>query len=400
MNGWASRTALVFLLLLALVPAALAAEAEPKPQGPWLKTKYGVTLYGYFKLDVAYDDSRMNQGNYARWVEPETQSGDDNQSNITANQTRFGLKFDTEERHPVRTRGQVEADFYGAGPAENKPELLLRHAFLELEWPEKEIRLLAGQTSDVMSPLNPPVLNYTVNWWCGNIGYRRPQVRFTKGFKGAKDAKYTLDLALARNIGHDGPFDPGDTGEDEGVPALQGRFAFAVPLGKEWTGSFGFSGHEGGEEWDLDATGNNVELDSSSIGFDFSIKQGDKLGFTGEIFDGKNLDSYLGGIGNGIVVPAAGGAPTEISSTGGWVNIGFVPRKKTTVNFGAGADAPDQEDLPQGYRSRNNDIWGNVLYDLTPATRLGLELSYWETSYKGQDKANDMRMQGSFIFNF
>ncbi len=34
-------------------------------------------------------------------------------------------------RHPVRTRGQLEVDLYGAAP-ENKPELMIRHAFLEI----------------------------------------------------------------------------------------------------------------------------------------------------------------------------------------------------------------------------------------------------------------------------
>ena len=41
--------------------------------------------------------------------------------------------------------------------------------------------ILGGQTWDVISPLNPRSLNYSVYWWAGNIGYRRPQVRLTKG---------------------------------------------------------------------------------------------------------------------------------------------------------------------------------------------------------------------------
>ena len=399
MKGWTRTLALVCLVAAALAAPLLAAEGEKAAEpGPWLKTKYGVSLYGFFKLDLVYDDSRMNQGDYARWVEPE-EGGSDNQSNITANQSRFGLKFDTEERHPVRTRGQVEVDLYGAAP-ENKPELMIRHAFLEVEWPESDVRLLAGQTFDVISPLNPPVINYTVNWWCGNIGYRRAQLRYTKGFHRDGKARYNVEVALARNIGHDAPFDPGDTGEDEAMPSVQGRFSFAIPMGPDRNGTFGFSGHVADEEWDYAATGESYHLDSSSLNFDFKISMSPKWGFQGEFFHGTNLDAYLGGIGNGLNVPAAGGAPAEIGATGGWLNVGGTPFPKWTMNFGAGVDDPDDADLTAGMRSRNRNVYGNFWYDLTPAAKVGFELSQWDTSYRSAKGADDWRFQGAFLFNF
>ncbi|TRZ55560.1 MAG: hypothetical protein D4S02_17615, partial [Rhodocyclaceae bacterium] len=50
-------------------------------------------LYGKIKADAAFDTSRTNTGNFARWVEHESTNRDDHEMNITANETRLGLKF-------------------------------------------------------------------------------------------------------------------------------------------------------------------------------------------------------------------------------------------------------------------------------------------------------------------
>ena len=71
--------------------------------------------------------------------------------------------------------GKVEIDFQRQIDVENKASLLLRHAYVEVK--DDEFRLLAGQTWDVISPLCPGVLFYSVGWDGGNIGYRRPQFR-------------------------------------------------------------------------------------------------------------------------------------------------------------------------------------------------------------------------------
>ena len=98
----------------------------------------------------------------------------------------------------IQTGGRVEIDFYGGG-AENKSNPMMRHAYLNLDWPKDKFSILAGQTSDVISPLFPDTLNYTVGWWVGNIGYRRPQIRLTKSYTLDKDMELKLEGALAQN---------------------------------------------------------------------------------------------------------------------------------------------------------------------------------------------------------
>ena len=55
--------------------------AAPQSTGAQIKnfveTKYGVKMYGYLKLDMSYDDSRVTQGNYALYAASEQMNGEE-----------------------------------------------------------------------------------------------------------------------------------------------------------------------------------------------------------------------------------------------------------------------------------------------------------------------------------
>lgn len=155
------------VLLATLPPRGVGAQTDA-PELSW---------YGYVKLDASWDESLVNAGNFARWAESTESFEERAHFNLTGRQTRLGFRA-TEDRGGVALTGKVEVDFCGGG-AENKNSLQMRHAYVEAVWPSGW-RVLAGQTSDVISPLNPATLNYTVAWWAGNTGYRRPQLRVTK----------------------------------------------------------------------------------------------------------------------------------------------------------------------------------------------------------------------------
>jgi len=353
--------------------------------------KVAVDLYGYIKLDVAYDSSRTSTGNYARWVESEATNEDDDQFNMTARQSRLGVKIDTKEIAGVKGSGRVEVDFYEGG-SENKNTLMLRHAVVKLDWPRSNFNILAGQTSDVISPLVPFTLNYPVAWWSGNIGYRRPQVRLTKRFAYDNGSKFKIEGALARTIGDDWGFDPGDTGEDSGFPTLQGRAALTLPQGAV----LGLSGHWGEEEYDSANTGSGHDFDTWSANIDLALPVNDALTLKGEVFTGKNLDAYLGGIAQGVNRTLL----SEIESTGGWLALGIKASDKWSFNFGGGMDNPDNADLNAGDRTRNASYWGNVVYDINEFAQVGVELSSWRTKYKGQKDGDSLRAQSSLTYKF
>ena len=359
-----------------------------------------LTPYGYIKWDASYDDSELDPGNFGRWVDSEAGQDNDDQFNMTANQTRLGLRINTRDDSYIKSSGLVEVDFFGNGTAENKPGILVRHAYAKLDWPEERFSILAGQTWDVISPLNPYTLNYSVQWWAGNIGYRRPQIRATKSFTVNGDVDLKVEGAITRNIGFSDsgtfPNIADDAGEDSGVPGLQGRVSTTFPLLGYRPTTIGFSGHWAKEEIDINAAGRHRDFDSWSVNLDVTQPINKWLTIKGELFSGENLSSYLGGIGQGINTTRM----SEIRSRGGWVAASLGPWDKWNFNLGVSIDDPKNNDLNTGNRSFNRAIFGNAIYSINRSTQLGFELSQWNTDYKGQRDADAVRAQTSLIYKF
>jgi len=385
---------------LKTMKAVLEKDASGKDSGQtWLgiETSLRMKLYGYIKADAAWDSARTSVGDYARWVESEGGRNKDEQFNLTARQTRLGLWIYGPEDENVKTSGRLEIDFYG-GNSENKPEPMMRHAYLKIDWIKERFSILAGQTSDVFSPLVPTTLNYAVAWWAGDIGYRRPQIRLTKGMTVCKDVDVEIAGAIARTIGHDnGVFGPGDTGEDYCMPGFQGRVGVTFPLIGEKKTVVGVSGHMAKEEYDLDASDHAKELWSWSANLDITQPILDWLTVKGELFTGSNLDAYLGGIGQGIDVPTLG----EVDTCGGWAAASLGPWDQWRFNVGASVEAVNGEDVTTaGARTVNRSIFGNVIYAVNDHASIGFEVSQWHTEYKDQDDGDSLRLQTSFTYKF
>lgn len=353
-------------------------------------------LYGYVKLDAAYDTARTSIGDYARWVESEELSADDDQLNITARQTRLGLRLAGPRGGALETGGRVEIDFYGGG-AENKSIPMMRHAYLELAWPASRWSVLAGQTSDVISPLVPSTVNYTVAWWQGNIGYRRPQVRATKRLGAPGESELELTLAATRSItGYVTEFTPeGDSGADEGYPSAQGRVGLSVPVGQGRAATFGLSGHWGREEIDQDTSGSCEHAESWSVNLDAKVPLGPDVELQAELFSGANLAAYLGGIGQGLDADDA-----EIAASGGWLAGTWRVAPRWSLGLGWGIDDPEDGDVPAQGRTRNQLWFANVEHRLDDAARLAFELAWLDTDYRDQAAGDALRAQLAFLYAF
>ncbi len=376
------------------------AEAKPAPpkEPPAKKNIWSnldVQLYGYVKGDASRDSSRTNPGNYVLYVDSEATKRNDAEFNLTANQTRLGMNISGPESETMKASGKIEFDLYGNYASENKAKLQMRHAFMIFAWPKSDLALLAGQTSDVVSPLVPNTLNYTVLWDAGNVGYRRPQFRLTKGLPLGEKTSVKLEGAIARTIGRTDPTNS-ETGEDAGFPTVQGRASVTFPFVGPKPAVIGFSGHSGREEYDLDATGRNMDFDTWSVCLDVAVPVLKWLTFQGELFSGENLDGYFGGIGQGVNTTTL----EEVRSKGGWIAASLGPWSKWSFNVGAGADDVNADDVTVGARTLNSSIFGNVIYSWTKHAQAGFELSRWNTHYRGPGDADDMRAQLSFIYTF
>jgi hypothetical protein len=373
--------------------------------------KEGLTPYGHIKFDASYDEARIDPGNYARWVESEATRENDPQFNTTANHSILGLLFHGDEYGRTRTYARVEVDFYGGG-AENGSNIMMRHAYVEISWPESDFSILAGQTNDVVSPLTPGTLNYSAAWWAGDIGYWRPQLRFTKGFRWGNQSRLVFEAAAVRTIGDPLTYSPGDTGEDAAIPSFQGRVAVTFPMAGQ-KAVLGFSGHSGKEEYDYDAANNSEQLDSWSTNVEWVLPLSGTVAVRGEWWQGENLDAYLGGIAQGVVIETGTGKYTDgknlegdyvgswgVQSTGGWAGLEFGPYESWRFGFGASYDDPEDADLVDGSRSRNQSWYGNVRYSISKAVQMGFEYSQWNTEYKNQPDGDSYRLQHSILYNF
>jgi len=359
--------------------------------------------YGFIKLDASYDDSRTNYGNFVFFIPNESTHKDDNEFNITARQTRLGMHIIAPDIYDWKAWGRIEIDFYGDGARhENKGAPLLRHAFVQLE--KGNFSLLAGQTSDLISPLYPNTLNYVVGWTAGNIGYRRPQLRATYVHPFNEDTKLISALAIARSTGtvnEDLDLDLQNDGEDAGFPTVQARVALATKIFTRKHTVFGVNGHYGEEEIDWKVRpifpGTRQErVKSWSVNGDLDIPLTEKVALKGEAFVGYNLDDYLGGVLQGV------NSTTQevVKTAGGWMQLSYKHSDKWKYHLGFGIDDPKNNDLSSGMRSRNSFYFGNVVYSLIPPVDIGLEYSHWETEHKNRSTGIDNRIQTSIIYKW
>lgn len=363
-----------------------------------------IQIYGNIRLDASYDSSQVEPGNFIKWVKRETANKEDNQFDMTANQTRLGMRVTGPEDGQIKSSGLVEIDFYGSGGGENTAHPRMRHAYMKLEWPVERFEILAGQTWDVVSPLNPYTLNDTVVWYAGNIGYRRPQLRLTKSYALSKDVDLKLEGAAARTIGRRDSSTSIDSGSNAGYPSLQARTSLTFPWFGPKPTTVGVSGHWAREEYDPSTSPAHPQKKFESWSANLDVMQPiyKWLSLKGEIFTGLNLDAYAGGIGQGVRNTASG-YDKEIASKGGWAAFELGPWDKWRFNVGAGIDSPNGDDLAGGtgdIRTQNHTIFGNMIYSITKNAEVGLELSHWRTEYKGSGDADAVRAQTSFMYKF
>lgn len=391
--------------------------SELQGKKPPARSKYNMDYYGYLKGDMSKDDSEVSvNGNFCRWVNRENLIADDSHFNVTANESRFGFNLNGPQDGKTNVKGNLEFDLFGGERPDNRSNVALRHAYIRIDWPEDEWALMAGQTWDLLGFGVPSTLNYTACWWAGNIGYRRPQLRLSKSFTYDKEHKLVIEGGAFRTIGNAGPFTLNDTGDDASSPSLQGRIAYTFPGFCKKPTSFAVSGLSGKEEVDSSAIGGDFQVKCSAVAFNLDLPIADKVLLKGEYWTGKNLDTYLGGIGQGVVMTNATGTKAidgtglagtynitdvqTIKARGRWLNLQLGPFGKWNYGLGYSNDDPKDDILINGARCENTSKWLNAVYNLNEAVTMGLELMRSETDYIGFNEATNNRIQSSVIYRF
>lgn len=358
---------LVIAIIAVLLAVPAAAGEEPA---------YGFKFSGFFKADASYDDASIYPGNYRLWVNPYGEAKDD-EFYLTANESRLGFDFWWKEPS-FTTSAKLEFDFYGLAAAENKSQLMIRHAYVQMKG--ERWSFLAGQTWDIISPLNPRTVNYSVLWTQGNIGYRRPQMRGAFWAPMGDAATIKLDAGVSRNISGDLDGDKMDDGADSGLPAAQGRLGLDSKFGDGHAAAIGAWGHFGQSAYGPE---DSLTIDSWSVGADVSLTIGKRVTLMGEFFTGQALGQYLGGVSQSTT-PMNEALPAR----GGWGMIGLKAADRITLNLGYGFDDPDETewkvpDDGEAYtlKDMNSEFFGNLVYDITGNVQAMFEIALCKTEY-------------------
>jgi hypothetical protein len=286
------------------------------------------------------------------------------------------------------SNARVEIDFHGDFVTENRAAVLLRHAYWEVQ--NNKYRFLIGQNWDVISPLNPGTLSYSVGWMAGNIGFRRAQIRFDQFFHPTKSVEVAAQVSINQDIVTDFPTNAGVRRESSDWPVIEGRLGLTMTKEAESAEflKLGFSGHIGETGFDFLTAGpppqylppiDDARFRTWSLNFDFWAVFGNRTGLQGEIFTGANLSMFLGGIGQGVCPCLR----VPIRSKGAWVDIWYNWSPDSRSHFGYGLDDPDNNDSLFG-RTYNQFLFANISHDVSKHLTTGFEVSAWMTHYQDQ----------------
>ena len=369
---------LTFALLLVLLSAGTATTGETR-------------FYGFIRLDAILDDSRLSHHQFPNWVlseDPSRGGENDGHFGMHPRLTRMGVKFKPVELGNDRSlHGVIETDFQNGG-SESRQILRMRHAYFNLRM--GAFHFLAGQTWDLISPLYPAANIDGLMWNTGNLGDRHPQARLTY-----KPAGGPLNAAVA--LGQTGAVDRKDldgNGVLDGSEAMQPFVQARVGLALEKIEA-GAWFHRGAEET-ADPVGGESSFTSTVAGVDASVSLGSRLSVEGEGWSGSNLSDIRGGIGQGINLETG----EEISSSGGWAHLGVRPADGWKLFAGAMIDAPDEDDVPQGGRIRNQALYLVGHYRPWKNFQAGLEYINWKTEYKGLEAGTANRVDLHFTYYY
>jgi len=368
--------------------------STPQPVPPSPKPRFN--FYGFLRLDAIYDSSITNNAQTPFYVlspsNPNVGGAGNSVFTMHPRLSRLGLNISAPPGAIKNgsVTGKFEVDFQNGGglTAESRPLPRIRHAYIQVQ--KGSNSWLFGQTWDLISPLFPSPNDDTLMWNAGNLGDRRPQIRYTY-------APRTTPFNAAVALGLTGAVDAQDLdangvrdGENSGLPNVQARFGW-----KRSNLDAGIWGHYAWEKT-TKAIAGKTRFNSYSAGLDAKWQPTRKWDLMSEIWTGSNLSDFRGGIGQGINATTGDG----IRSRGGWIEPGYHVTPKYRVAVGYTLDDPVGADVPMGGRTRNSAIYLHNQWQLPANLEIGANYLYWTTQWKGQDTGIDNRFNWFIQENF
>jgi hypothetical protein len=352
-------------------------------------SRFPVKIFGTVHADVFANSATPNWLDIPNLVNAAPADGHTGTFSATLRQTRLGFTADGPTLGRVRTSAVVAMDFFGGipgfqtGQVMGLPRLLVAYARLDGEKTAAEI----GQDHMILSPRDPTSLAafaFPLLFRSGNLYLRAPQVRVERAITSHLQASGGIVAPIGGDLTvEDYRFvPPALGGERSRRPGLQARLGYAngEPAASRLV-DFGISGHYGWER-------RPAELADSWAGaVDFAFRR-DWIGVAGEAFSGENIDAFGGALG------------LDARAAGGWAEIQFKPASRISLQAGAGVDevrGAAQQIVP---RRRNQTVYGNVIFTVTPEIETSFEYRWLTTTPRGAPERGNGHFDWVLAYKF
>ncbi len=409
-NSW-----IALALAICFAVPALAVELTLKDAPDTIRLQ----LYGYVKADLTYDSQSTepkSDATFTFFVLPETAAGDkDGQTRIGARESRIGLNLFGPDVGEWKTTGKIEMDFYGSGGTANSYAPRIRLAYVDAAH-SSGLSFRLGQDWDTFCEIAPRIVNFAYLADVGALGLRRPQARATQEIKFSENTKLVLKAAISQTVGQDLDGAGFDDGSDAELPTAQWNATLHQKLWTEKAARLSFAGHYGLETLDgtekaatTNAFGTVTEttrvVDPDATDYETWSAQGSIflpltkcLAAQANVWKGANLDTYYGGIGQGVNLSLG----QEIEAIGGFAQLLYDPTDKLSFGLGYSVDDPEDGDLAgnKTTMTKNEMYLANVAYKFTAALTGMAEYSRMTTGYLGKDDATNDRVQFAMKYAF
>jgi hypothetical protein len=352
---------------------------EECPRVNNINPAWGLKIGGTISLDALYNSARPIAPGTPFFLAPEAQPGfEEDTFDIHARETSIYLAADGPQIGCYKAGGLIMFALYNDSITVDRYGFLPYQAFGELK--NEDWRFAGGLQMDIFAPLLPTVLPFSFLAASGNAGLYRGQIRAERFYHPSRNEQITLTVG----IGDANPtiLNNDILTEDAGWPNVEARAAWAVGALKQEglvaarPFEVGVSGFVG-EIRSTEIAVNQVIDDTWGLAGDFRWRVNSKWGFQGEIFTGQGLGTY----GGGILQTVNSVTFESIESSGGWGEVYFYLHPCLHTHMGYGIDNPNDADVAPLQITRNDTIFGNLIWDVTKSFRLASELTYRTTDY-------------------
>lgn len=262
----------------------------------------------------------------------------------TLRQTTLGIAATGPKLFGARSSAEVEIDFAGGSPTTSYGVtaglLRLRTAKVSLDWTNTSLSF--GQDKLFFSPLSPTsyatVLEPAMSW-SGNLWVWTPAIELTHRFDLNDKSSLVVEGGVLDPLTEEMPIFQGrnaTAGEASRAPAIAGRISLDRSKDEKFPFTIGFGGYRANQLYQTFPT-----VASWTLNTDVKIGFGKHVELSGEWYKGQAVGGLGGGIWASVVYPDPVGPHNGVHplrSTGGWVQLKFMPVSRIEFNGAYGQD--------------------------------------------------------------